>query len=215
MIRGIIPPLMLKLRWIRYGRRGAAGGARSELSDEDRKIVEAIRGGDTEAFDALYRRHFRRIFNFSMRKLGDPAEAEDVTQEVFAAVFGCLDRFEGRSDLVVWIYGISRNILNNRLRRRGGIRLVSLDEIPPEASPVDDGPASCAEAREMLSRVQEAIEELPRDQRRILELRHAERLAIRRIAQIMERSEDAVKSSLYRARRALAAKLPEGTVGLR
>jgi RNA polymerase sigma-70 factor (ECF subfamily) len=185
------------------------------VSDEDRKIVEAIRGGDTEAFDALYRRHFRRIFNFAMRKLGDPAEAEDVTQEVFAAVFGCLDRFEGRSDLVVWIYGISRNILNNRLRRRGGVRLVSLDEVPPEASPVDEGPLSCAEARETLSRVQAAIEELPRDQRRILELRHAERLAIRRIAEIMQRSEDAVKSSLYRARRTLASKLPEGTVGVR
>jgi RNA polymerase sigma-70 factor (ECF subfamily) len=185
------------------------------LSEEDRKIVDAIRGGDTEAFNGLYNRHFRRIYNFAIRKLGDPAEAEDVTQEVFTAVFSCLDRFQGRSDLVVWIYGICRNILNNRLRRRGGVRLVSLEELPPDVGPIDAGPLSRAEARQALGRVQAAIEELPSDQRRILELRHSERLAIRRIAEIMQRSEDAVKSSLYRARRTLAAKLPEETADLR
>jgi RNA polymerase sigma-70 factor (ECF subfamily) len=180
------------------------------VTDTDRAIVEAIRSGDTEAFEELYRSHFRRIFSFSVRKLGDAAEAEDVTQEVFTAVFNCIDRFEGKSDLVVWIYGITRNILNNRLRRRGGVRLVSLDEVPPEASPMDLGPEPHAEAREALRRVSAAIEDLPRDQKRILELRHGRRLAIRKIAEIMDRSEDAIKSSLYRARRTLAASLPEG-----
>jgi RNA polymerase sigma-70 factor (ECF subfamily) len=184
------------------------------VTDADRKIVEAIRSGDTQAFDDLYKAQFRRIFNFSLRKLGDPAEAEDVTQEVFTAVFTCIDRFEGKSDLVVWIYGITRNILNNRLRRRGGVRLIPLDDVPPEASPVDLGPEPRAEARETLCRVEAAIENLPRDQRRILELRHGRRLAIRKIAQRMDRSEDAIKSSLYRARRTLASKLPEGRVEL-
>lgn len=182
------------------------------MSDEDQGIVEAIRRGDVGAFDALYNRHFRRIYNFAIRKLGDATEAEDVTQEVFAAVFGCLDRFEGRSDLVVWIYGISRNILNNRLRRRGGIRLISLEEVPPESTPTDQGPAAQAEARQVLERVEAAIQELPAEQRRILELRHAERLAIRKIAELTDRSEDAVKSSLYRARRSLAAKLPSDSL---
>jgi RNA polymerase sigma-70 factor (ECF subfamily) len=184
------------------------------LSETDRQIVDAIRRGDLGAFDTLYRTHFRRIFNFSIRKLGDPSEAEDVTQEVFAAVFSCLDRFEGKSDLVVWIYGITRNILNNRLRRRGGIRLISLDELPAESVPVDLGPGPCAEARETLERVQQAIADLPKDQRRILELRHSRRLAIRKIAEIMNRSEDAVKSSLYRARRTLAQRLPDASGNL-
>ncbi len=182
------------------------------MNETDRGIVEAIQSGDTEAFAQLYGNYFRRIYNFAVRRLGDPAEAEDVTQEVFTAVFSCLDRYEGKSELLVWIYGIARNILNNRLRRRGGIRIVSLEEIPPESSPVDLGPGPAAEARETLGRVQEAIEQLPGDQRRILELRHAERLAIRQIAAVMERSEDAVKSSLYRARRTLASKVPEISV---
>jgi RNA polymerase sigma-70 factor (ECF subfamily) len=184
------------------------------LKDKDRKVVEAIRSGDMNAFEELYRTHFRRIFNFSIRKLGDAAEAEDATQEVFTAVYTCLDRFEGKSDLIVWIYGITRNILNNRLRRRGGIRLISLEDVPAERSLVDVGPQPAAEARETLARVQRAIEDLPKEQRRILELRHAKRLAIKKIAELTGRSEDAVKSSLYRARRTLASRLPEGSLPL-
>ena len=168
--------------------------------------MEAIRSGDGGAFEQLYRTYFRRIHNFSLRRIGDPGEAEDITQEVFTAVFRCIDRFEGKSDLVVWIYGITRNILNNRLRRRGGVRLVCIDDVPAEAAPADLGPDSCAEAREQLRRVHAAIEALPSDQRRILELRHTDQLAIRRIAELMHRSEDAVKSSLYRTRRALSSR---------
>ena len=66
--------------------------------------------------------------------------------------------------------------------------------------------------RSTAPRLEEAIRQLPREQRRILELRHAKRLAIRKIAEVTNRSEDAVKSSLYRARRALAAQLPEGSL---
>jgi RNA polymerase sigma-70 factor, ECF subfamily len=180
----------------------------NRVKEADRSIVEAIRGGDPAAFRALYELHFRRIHNFSVRRLGDPAEAEDVCQEVFEAVFSCLDRFEGKSDLVVWIYGITRNILNNRLRRRGGVRLISLEDVPPEAAPLDLGPEPLAQARQILGRVRDAIEKLPGEQRKILELRHGKRLNIRKIAQLTGRSEDAVKSSLYRARRTLAAQLP-------
>ena len=184
------------------------------VKDADRSIVEAIRGGDPAAFRQLYELHFRRIHNFSVRRLGDPAEAEDVCQEVFEAVYSCLDRFEGKSDLVVWIYGITRNILNNRLRRRGGVRLMSIDDIPPEAAPRDLGPEPLAQARQALGRVRDAIERLPGEQRKILELRHGKRLNIRKIAQLTGRSEDAVKSSLYRARRTLAAQLPGETLAL-
>ena len=168
-----------------------------------------------EAFDELYSSYMKRIHNFALSKLGNVAEAEDVTQEVFAAVFSCLDRFEGKSDLVVWIYGITRNILNNRLRRRAGVRMVPIDDIPSELTPVDIGPEREAVAREDLRRGEAVIGELPRDQRKILELRHAKRLAIRKIAEMMDRSEDAVKSSLYRTRQTLASRLPDAKDELR
>ena len=185
------------------------------MKEADRVLVEAIKGGSVEAFDELYNTYLKRIHNFALSKLGNVAEAEDVTQEVFAAVFSCLDRFEGKSDLVVWIYGITRNILNNRLRRRAGVRMVPIDDIPTELTPVDIGPEREAVAREDLRRVEAVIGELPRDQRKILELRHAKRLAIRKIAEMMDRSEDAVKSSLYRTRQTLASRLPDAKDELR
>ena len=184
------------------------------MKEADRKVVDAIRSGDTAAFESLYRTYSRRIHNFAVSKLGNPAEAEDVTQEVFAAVYTGLDRFEGKSDLVVWIYGITRNIINNRIRRRAGVRLVSLSEVPAEFAPQQAGPESQAVARQTLRRVGAVINELPQDQRKILELRHSRRMGIRKIAELMDRSEDAVKSSLYRTRRTLAARLPEAKAEL-
>ncbi len=184
------------------------------MKDSDRKLITAIRAGDPGAFEELYETYFRRVHNFSVAKLGNVAEAEDVTQEVFEAVYCCLDRFEGRSDLVVWIYGITRNLLNNRLRKRAGVRLMTLEEVPAEQAPVDGGPERQALAREALRRVEQVIQALPPEQRRILELRHAQRMSIRSIAKLTERSEDAVKSSLYRTRRALAARLPDEKIEL-
>ncbi len=184
------------------------------MREADRKLVEAVKGGDPAAFESLYDTYVRRIYNFTLGKLSNVAEAEDVTQEVFEAVFTCLDRFEGKSDLVVWIYGITRNLINNRLRRRSQLRFVPLDDVTPEQTPADDGPERLASARESLRRVESVIGELPRDQRRILELRHGQRMSIRKIAEVMHRSEDAVKSSLYRTRRSLAQKLPEAKLEL-
>ncbi len=178
------------------------------MKESDRRLVRRIRQGEARAFEELYRSYYGRIHRFAVRRLGEPVEAEDVAQEVFEAVYCGVHRFQGRSDLVVWIYGIARNILNNRLRRRARARLVPLENLPLEATPLDPGPGPRAEAREALRYVQRAIEHLPPDQQRMLELRHAERLQIRKIASTMNRSEDAVKSGLYRARRTLASSLP-------
>jgi len=184
------------------------------VREADRKLVDAVKGGDPSAFEELYGTYVRRIYNFSLGKLGNVSEAEDVTQEVFEAVFTCLERFEGKSDLVVWIYGITRNLINNRLRRRSQLRFVSIEDIAPESAPAEEGPERRACARESLRRVEAVIGTLPTDQRKILELRHAERMSIRKIAEVMHRSEDAVKSSLYRTRRSLAEKLPQAKIEL-
>ena len=69
-----------------------------------------------------------------------------------------------------------------------------------------------AAVTQALGHLETAIAELPREQRRILEMRHTRQLAIKKIAELLDRSEDAVKSSLYRARRTLAAKLPEDSL---
>jgi RNA polymerase sigma-70 factor (ECF subfamily) len=179
------------------------------VKDADRKLVEAIRAGDTQAFASLYTENVGRVHAYAYAKLGSRSEADDVAQDVFEAVHHGIGSFEGRSDLVVWIYGITRNLIHNRIRRRSAVRWVPLEEGEDQPTLEHEGPEGRALARESLDRMQDAIEGLSADQRQILHLRHEQRLAIRRIAEIMERSEDAVKSSLYRTRRALAQRFPD------
>ena len=84
----------------------------------DRELVEQILGGSASHFELLYETYFPRVYRFALKRLGDPGEAEDVTQEVFFSVFSCLDRFQGESALLVWIFGITRNTVNRRFRKQ-------------------------------------------------------------------------------------------------
>jgi RNA polymerase sigma-70 factor (ECF subfamily) len=132
-----------------------------------------------------------------------------VTQEVFITVFSSLDRFEGKSTLLVWIFGITRNTVNRRFRKQRP-PLVSLDaeraqEVPTRSAGVDQR----VEAQRMLERCERVIErDLTPLQRRIFHLKHLRRQPIRVIAAALGKSEDAIKANLYRMRRAIADGVP-------
>ena len=177
--------------------------------DDDGELVRAILAGSREHFDLLYEAYFPRVYRFALKRLGDPGEAEDVTQEVFFTVFQALPSFAGESTLLVWIFGITRNKVNRRFRRPR-----------PRLEPIDDPGAvefgSCdapsdetVDARRILDRCERVIE---RDftplQRRIFHLKHLRRQSIRTIARALGKSEDAIKANLYRIRRTLVHGAP-------
>ncbi len=177
----------------------------------DRELVDEIIGGSKEHFDMLYGCYFPRVYRFALKRLRDPGEAEDVAQDVFMTLLKALPSYQGQSSLLVWIFGITRNTVNRRFRRprprlepleEGGALDVAGREAPQDQS---------VEARRMLGRCEEIIEsELTPLQRRIFHLKHLRRQPIRTIAEVLGKSEDAVKANLYRMRRAIA----DGTPGL-
>ena len=177
----------------------------------DRELVDEILGGSREHFDMLYECYFPRVYRFALKRLRDPGEAEDVAQDVFMTLLSALPSYQGQSSLLVWIFGITRNTVNRRFRRprprlepleEGGALDVAGREVPADQS---------VEARRMLGRCEEIIEsELTPLQRRIFHLKHLRRQPIRTIADVLGKSEDAVKANLYRMRRAIA----DGTPGL-
>jgi RNA polymerase sigma factor (sigma-70 family) len=179
------------------------------VKDADRKLVDGILQGDAGAFEALYRQHVRRVYNYALSKLGQSVEAEDVTQEVFEAILHGIGKFEGRSELMVWIYGITRNVIHNRIRRRGSARFAPIEQAEAQPAPESECPERQTQLRASMLRVKDVIDSLPAEQRRILELRHEARMPIREIAALLQRSEDAIKSSLYRTRKTLAERLPD------
>ena len=170
---------------------------------DDRKLVESILAGNREDFELLYNTYFPRVYRFALKRLGDPGEAEDVTQDVFMAVFRALSSYQGDSALLVWIFGVTRNTVNRRFRRRRA-RMETLDDQASQVA-ADDSPAdSATDARRILVRCEAVIEnDLTPLQRRIFHLKHLRRQSIRSIADSLGKSEDAVKANLYRMRQAL------------
>jgi RNA polymerase sigma-70 factor (ECF subfamily) len=178
----------------------------------DAELVNKILAGSVEHFDLLYEAYFPRVYRFALKRLRDSAEAEDVSQEVFLTVFRVLGSYQGGSSLLVWIFGITRNTVNRRFRRkRPG--MVSLDsDSAAEVSSKTAPPDAAVEARRVLRRCEEIIDhELTPLQRRIFHLKHLRSQSIRAIAAALGKSEDAIKANLYRMRRSIA----EGAPGLR
>jgi len=182
---------------------------RTEPWESDAEIVERILAGDLEAFELLYETYFPRVYRFALKRLRDPGEAEDVTQEVFMTVHRALGSFRGTSSLLVWIFGVTRNTVNRRFRRARP-RMVSLDgEMAPEMPSHAASPDQIADARKVLRRCETIIEhDLTPLQRRIFHLKHLRRQPIRTIAAALGKSEDAIKANLYRMRRAIAQGAP-------
>ena len=173
----------------------------------DRDLADRILGGSLEDLDLLYESYFKRVYCFALKRLGDPGEAEDVAQDVFMTVLSALPSYQGQSSLLVWIFGITRNTVNRRFRgirprleplEEGGALDIAGREVPADRS---------VEARRLLNRCQVVIDsELTPLQQNIFVLKHLRSQSIRTIAGLLGKSENAVKASLYRIRRALCDK---------
>jgi RNA polymerase sigma-70 factor (ECF subfamily) len=175
------------------------------LSDDE--LVGGIRAGSELHFNELYRRYFQRIYNFTYVRVRNHADTEELVQEAFAAVYGGIGGYGGRSSLLAWIYGIAKNTVNNHLRRAR-----TQDERFEQARPrLGQAPAQLLtcdpEERLALRRYALAINDCLRQvtswQAEVFLLRHVENLPIREIAHRTHRSSDAIRSSLYRVKRLL------------
>lgn len=177
--------------------------------ESDSKLVEEILAGSVDHFNLLYEAYFSRVYRFALKRLRDPSEAEDVTQEVFMTVFKVLPSYRGDSALLVWIFGITRNTVNRRFRKPRPY-LESIDapfasQLAAESAPVD----RLVEARRTLERCMTVVQEdLTPLQRRIFHLKHLRRQSIRSIAGALDKSEDAIKANLYRMRVSISESTP-------
>jgi len=173
------------------------------LSDAD--LVGAIKQGSEPHFNELYQRYFQRVYNFTFLRVRNHADAEEIVQETFTAVFRCVDAFRGQSSLLSWIYGIAKNTANGHLRR-ARTRELGMERAHPESLGRSPGIDSCTPEEHLsLRRYAEAIDQRLREgsdwQAEVFVLRHLENLSIQQIAQRTARSSDAIRSSLYRMKR--------------
>ncbi|MDE0885322.1 MAG: RNA polymerase sigma factor [Myxococcota bacterium] len=179
-----------------------------ELPDEisDRAIIDRVCKGDREAFELLYERYFTRIYRFIARRMGVRADVEETTQEVFIAVFSSLDSFRGEAPFSAWIYGVTRRVIASRFKRKRH-PMVPLLEEDSESNTAHAStrptPLEEYECQERIEELTAAAEKLSDEQKELFRLHHIDDQSISEIAIRMHKSEDAVKSNLYRTRKVL------------
>lgn len=187
------------------------------MSLRERMLLRRLRERDEQAFRELVAEHRDRVFSLTYRMLGNRAEAEDVAQEVFIAVFKTVDQFREEAKLSTWIYRVAVNHCKNRIKylaRRHQRDQTEIDDTndPGHGSALSGptgprGPDRQVEGAQIDQLMQDAIASLDEEQRTVVVLRDLEDLSIEEICEITGLPDGTVKSRLHRARLALRKKI--------
>lgn len=175
-------------------------------SVDEQRLVAAAQRGNLDAFNELVLAYQDRVYNLAYRILGDPAAAEDATQETFIAAYRTLKDFRGGSFLS-WLLRTVANRCYDELRRqkrRPAVSWEAFGELDEEANPFlvngQPTPEEAAQQTELADFLQAAIRSLPPDQRVVLVLSDVEGMDYEQIARTLGIPLGTVKSRLARAR---------------
>lgn len=183
--------------------------------EADLLLVERVQSGDREAFGLLVGKYQRKLLRLVMRMVRDPAEAEDVTQEAFIKAYRAMPNFRGDSAFYTWLYRIGVNTAKNWLVANGRRMPVMSEIVDDETEGIeesvllrdDETPDRVLMSRQIGETVNAAMEALPEDLRTAIGLREIEGLSYEEIAQVMDCPIGTVRSRIFRAREAIAARL--------
>lgn len=172
--------------------------------------VSAALEGDQDAFAEIVYVFQDAVYNLCYRMLGERTEAEDAAQEAFLRAYMNLQRYDPSRSFKTWLLSIASNYCIDRLRRRR-LQWLSLDDEPTETglalSSNDPEPEDAALLREHSQAVQALLHELSPEYRAVVVLRYWYDYSYAEIADIMDTTESAIKSRLFRARQTLAERL--------
>lgn len=181
----------------------------------DQGLVEKAQGGDKHAFDLLVGKYQRKLGRLLSRFIRDPAEVEDVTQEAFIKAYRALPSFRGESAFYTWLYRIGINTAKNYLVSQSRRAPTTTEFDTDDAETFEDGdqlrdintPESVLLSKQIGETVNTAMDALPEELRVAIVLREIEGLSYEEIAQIMNCPIGTVRSRIFRAREAVAARL--------
>jgi RNA polymerase sigma-70 factor (ECF subfamily) len=166
----------------------------------DLELAQRSARGDSEAFEQIYRRHFRRVYALCLRMLGDPTQAEDLTQDVFVNLFNKIGSFRGESAFTTWLHRMTVNQVLMYFRKASTRSEHTTDEgeTPVQIVRGTENP----NAMPVVDRIslERAIAQLPPGYRTVFVLHDVEGYDHDEIARMLEVSEGTSKSQLHKAR---------------
>ena len=172
-------------------------GAASPPSDIDDGTIERARAGDQQALAAVYDWYLPRVYRYILSRLGDVAEAEDLTEDIFLRMLGAIADYKRTSvPFSAWLFRIARNHLVSYDRKNGNRKADALQETMADSR---HDPASIVETQLILGEVAEAVQRLPDAQRDVIALRFAVGLSIAETAQVLGKRQGNVKALQHKA----------------
>lgn len=177
--------------------------------EADLESMEEVRRGEGTGATRLFQRYSGPLLRFTGRMLGNAAEAEEVTQDVFLKLVSRADQYDGRAPVRSWLFAIATNACRDRLRRtmrRKSVALDSVAEVAEPGIPVDERLAD----RQRRETVRHALARLSDEQREALVLARYHGMPYADIALTLNISEGAVKTRIFRAMETLKAHFSGG-----
>ncbi len=184
--------------------------------DPDAELMLRVKRGDTAAFEELVNKYKQPVINLIFRTIRDLDEAEDLAQNVFIQAYKSADRYEAKAKFTTWLFTITRNLCLNEIRRRSRHRAESLEASLTEnedqpARQYEDVKASSAPdlviQDELEQKIDEALRDLPENQRTAIMLCRQDELSYEDIAGVLGTTLSATKSLIHRGREALKQRL--------
>jgi len=174
--------------------------------DEEMRLVTAACGGDVEAFGTLYQRNAERVFRYIAYRVRTPAEAEDLTAQVFLNAWKAIPRYKSQeAPFLAWLYTIAHNqVINYAKSKSQNTTFTSIDsahELVDNSrynSP-DERADKLAEYQEL----RQAVLALPADQQQVIFFRYVEEMGHAEIGQLMGKPEVTIRGILFRAHESL------------
>lgn len=171
---------------------------------DDLSLLRKAKNGDVEAFETIYRRHYKRVYNLCLRMLKDAVEAEDLTQDVFIQLYRKLDSFRGEAAFSTWLYRLTVNQVLMHFRRRQ-----FQNEKTTEDGHVPVIKSENERKGQIIEKIvlEKAISELPKGYRTVFILHDVEGFQHEEIAKLLGLSVGTSKSQLHKARMKLRSLL--------
>jgi RNA polymerase sigma-70 factor (ECF subfamily) len=173
-------------------------------------LIQRCLKGDQQAWEAIVRQYWRKVFNVAYKFVGKHDEAEDLTQDIFLKIFKSLDTFDRRANFQTWLISISRNLCIDHYRsvrkeRETIDRDVDANELAPRSK--DPGPIASLEQRDRVVLLRQAMAALPDTLRTAVLMRDIQELSYQEIADALRLPEGTVKSRINRGRTELARQI--------
>ena len=171
--------------------------------EDDRALVQAARN-DLRAFNNLYERHVTRVYRYLLVRVGNVADAEDLTSQTFLVAMENLDKYRGERPFLAWLFGIARHKVADKYRKQ---KPETMLEAAGDLVDTQEAPDIIVSQKLQIEAVAQKLQTLAPDRAEVISLRLFGQLDIPEIARLMQKQEPAVRMLLHRGLQDLQTRL--------